>query len=191
MKQWCRTLIKELAVMFRKRFGMMLLISSALALAGCGSSTVNKVNNPPQPTGDWTANLLECSGCSPTWSFNLTLAQGSGSTLNLANFDNRPFGQGCCFLEFTQYPGCVTTPMNTEVETDILSSGTLDVTSGALRIGLASPPEVGDFSVSLQGTLTNNVVTGTWTATGAGFNWATGVFNCSVAGSGNFTMTKT
>jgi hypothetical protein len=118
------------------------------------------------------------------------LAQGSGSTLNLANFDNKPFGQNCCFLLFTQFPGCVATPMNTELETDILASGTLDVTSGALQIGFSSPPEVGDFSVSLQGALKNNVVTGTWTATGDGFNWATGVFNCSVAGSGNFTMTK-
>jgi hypothetical protein len=31
------------------------------------------------------------SGCSPTWSFNLTWVQGSGSTLNLTNFDDHFF----------------------------------------------------------------------------------------------------
>ena len=59
--------------MFRKQLGVTLLIASALALAGCGGSSNS--NSPPQLIGDWTANLLACSGCLPTWSFNLTLSR--------------------------------------------------------------------------------------------------------------------
>lgn len=171
----------------RKQLGVMLLMASALGLAGCGGSP----NSPPQLVGDWTANLLACSGCSPTWSFNLTLLQGSGGTLHLTNFDNHLFSS-CCTLRFTQYPHCIA-PIDTELETTILGAGTLNVTSiasrnvpsGAFQMVFSSPPAVGTVHVTLQGTLTNNVVTGTWTATGNGFR--TG---CSVAGSGNFTMTN-
>jgi hypothetical protein len=175
--------------MFRKQLGMTLLIAPALSLAGCAGSSNS--NSPPQLIGDWTANLLACSGCSPTWSFNLTLVQGSGSTLDLANFDNHVLSS-CCTLMFTQYPHCIA-PIDTELETTILGTGTLNVTSGAsqnvtsgaFQMVFSSPPAVGTVYVSLQGTLTNNIVTGTWTATGNAFR--TG---CSVAGSGNFTMTN-
>ena len=85
---------------------------------------------------------------------------------------------------FTQYPHCIA-PIDTELETTIPGTGTLNVTSGAFQMVFSSPPAVGTVYVSLQGTLTNNIVTGTWTATGNGFR--TG---CSVAGSGNFTMTN-
>lgn len=166
----------------------MLLIASALALVRCGGSR----NSPPQLVGDWTANLMACSGCSPTWSFNLTMLQGHGGTLYLTNFDNHLFSS-CCTLMFTQYPHCIA-PIDTEMETTMLGTGTLNVTSGAsqnmtagaFQMVFRSPPAVGTVHVSLQGTLTNNVVTGTWTATGNGFR--TG---CSLAGSGNFTMTNT
>lgn len=187
MKWWCRPLNQEPGLMFRKQLGVMLLIASALPLAGCGGSR----NSPPQLVGDWTANLLACSGCSPTWSFNLTLVQGSGSTLYLTNFDNH-FFSSCCTLIFTQYPHCIA-PIDTELETTILATGTLNVTSGAFenvtsgafQMVFSSPPAVGTVHVSLQGRLTNNVITGTWSATGNGFR--TG---CSVAGSGSFTMTN-
>lgn len=187
MKWWCRTLNKTHGLMLRKQLGVMLLTASALALAACGGSS----NSPPQLVGDWTVNLLACSGCSPTWSLNLTLVQGSGSTLYLTNFDNH-FFSSCCTLMFTEYPNCIA-PINTEVATTILGTGTLNVTSGtsqnvtsgAFQMVFSSPPPVGTVSVRLQGTLTNNVVTGTWTATGHGLR--TG---CSIAGSGSFTMTN-
>jgi hypothetical protein len=189
MKWWCTTLNKEHGLLFRKQLGVTLLIGSALTLAGCGGSSNS--NSPPQLIGDWTANLMACSGCLPTWSFNLTLIQGSGSTLALTNFDNHSFSS-CCTLMFTQYPHCIA-PIDTELETTILGTGTLNVTSGAsqnvtsgtFKMVFSSPPAVGTVYVSLQGTLTNNIVTGTWTATGNGFR-----SGCSVAGSGNFTMTN-
>jgi hypothetical protein len=73
------------------------------------------------------------------------------------------------------------------LEHTILAGGRVNVTSGAFERGFASPPAVGTVMVSLRDTLKNNVVTRTWTATG---NGGLG-FGCSVAGLGNFTMTKT
>jgi hypothetical protein len=162
MKQ-CRTFVDELGGIFRTQFGRIIVSAFVLALAECGSS--NSIN------GNWTATLMLSN--SPFMKFSVTLAQGRGSTLSVAN------------IAFTQVPACVGI-VGGDVEHTFNGIGTLNVTSGAFYMDMGSPPAVGTIVAILQGTLKNNVITRTWTATG---NGGLG-FGCSVAGFGNFTMKK-
>lgn len=167
----CMTRINEVGIMFRKQFGTMLLMPSVLVLAGCGSG--------PSINGNWTAVLTpsfaEIAG------FQVMLTQGRGSTLNVI------------ILGFTQVASCIAqTYPETSQETNFFASGTINETSGAFQMTLQSPPAVGDITLTLNGTLKNNVITGTWIQIGTGMDCG-GILSPlgPPTGEGNFTMKKT
>jgi len=135
-----------------KRTGTAIILSTALALLGCGGGTSNVALK-----GNWTAVLYNPDG-TRALALTATLAQ-SGSTVNVTNLSFVP--SSSCFAEGTTATG-VFTPNYT----------THGVTSGPFQMTLQSGPSNvnGMNTLSLQGTFLRNVISGTWTVTGTGLD---------------------
>ncbi len=149
-----------------RNLGIILSTLAALVLAGCGgAASQSSVIN-----GNWTAALTSSASGTPVFSFTTTLTDmgnGGVSVTNLTFTTATP-----CFSSSTSATGGFT-----------LSGTTNGVTSGGFQMTVQSGPAgtPGNNILTLQGTLSNNTVTGTWTLTGiAG--------GCT--GSGTFTMNK-
>jgi hypothetical protein len=140
----------------------ILVLGSALALAGCGTnSSQNSIN------GNWTAALMSSNAGSPVFNFTLTMNQTSGSNLTISN------------LNFTTANPCFAS--GTTTTGGFTLSGTFSgVTSGEFQMNVQSTGSSNNLLV-LQGTVNNNSITGNWTLTGT-------AAGCS--GSGSFTMNK-
>lgn len=147
-----------------KQLGIMFLAVAALALAGCGSNSNNNIN------GNWTASLMSSnSSNTPVMGFNVTLNQTSGSSLSVTN------------LSFTSSSPCFAGG-STATGGFTLSGNFNGVTSGGFQMNVQSTPTAGSNLLTLQGTVNNNTINGTWTLTGTG---------SGCTGTGSFTMNKT
>jgi hypothetical protein len=122
---------------------LALLLTPGLIMPGCGSGTASPGSS--NINGTWAATLKDADG-STAYQFSATFAQGSGSNLSITNlmFTN----PGPCLLSGGSGAGGSFTPTN-----------------GAFELKMASA-DVGGPLVSLQGTLVNGGISGTWSATG-------------------------
>jgi len=146
-----------------KYFGTMLVLGTALALAGCASGSGGSIN------GNWTAALMSPAiGSSPVFNFSVTLTQTGGGNLSVTN------------LNFTTASPCFAAGA-TATGGFALSGDMNGVTSGGFQLSIQSLPASGNNLLTLQGTDTNNTITGTWTLTGTG---------AGCTGSGTFIMNK-
>lgn len=147
-----------------KKLGAVIVVGIALLLAGCGSSSNGSIN------GNWTASLMNSgTSGSEVFAFTTTLTQSSGTSVSVTNLNfttNSP-----CFSSGTTASGGFT-----------VSGNTNGVTSGGFQMNIQSTGTGTNDLLTLQGTLQNNTINGTWTLTG-------NTSGCS--GSGTFTMNKT
>lgn len=132
-------------------FGTVILFALALALFGCGSSSNSNSNN--NINGTWTANLTNPDG-SPAFAFTTNFTQQSGSTISVTSFKFTT--SGSCFSGTTTQTG------------SFGLSGTFSGNvSGTFQMTISEAPSGGTTNqLSLQGTVTGNTITGTWTLTG-------------------------
>jgi len=138
-----------------------LLLVTAIVLAGCGNSKNESLY------GTWSATLMTGQANTPNLAFTAGFYPGTSGGVNTGNF-RITTGNGC-FGPDTQ----VNTSMSAS-ETDLsmaLMSAATDE-SGVV---------VGSSVISLQGSMVNGSVSGTWTMTSP-------VALCNA--SGNLTMTR-
>lgn len=143
------------------RIGILCVLALAAILAGCGTNG----NNGGNINGAWMANLTN-SGGSTVFAFNTSFTQGSGDNLNVVNFS------------FTTAGSCFQSQQTTETGTFGLTgdfNGNVQGSFGMTIQTSGSSPDV----LTLQGTVNNGKITGTWTLTGS----------VACTGNGNFTMT--
>jgi hypothetical protein len=133
--------------------GVTVLLVLGLTMAGCGSSAARGNIN-----GNWTATLANADG-SIFSQFSATFTEGSGGNLSITN------------LTFT-------TPGPCEFSGGWGAAGSFAPTNGTFGMSMAAE-NVGGPMLSVQGTLSNDRITGTWSASGL-------VPPCS--GSGTFTI---
>ena len=134
-----------------KRIGVVALSVLVLMLGACGTS------RQPQIDGSWFA-VVNNPDQSPAYPFSVTLAQGSGTTVNVTNFG------------FAMSTSCYSTPTG-EVAT-FRPTGTFAMTISTVFPALNNV-------LTLQGALNGDgSIAGTWTLTG----------QTGCTGNGNFTM---
>ena len=146
-----------------KTLGTIFVLGIALVLAGCGANSNNDVIN-----GNWTAALMNSSsGGSPVFNFTATFTQSSGSGVTITN------------LNFTTASPCFASGA-TATGGFTLSGNLNGVMSGGFLMNIQSAGS-SDNLLTLQGTVSNNTISGTWSLSGT-------TSGCS--GSGQFTMNK-
>ena len=145
-----------------RQSGIISVVMLALVLTGCGSGAGGGGNI----NGSWTATLMNTEG-TPTFAFQTTFTQGGGSNLNVVNFS------------FTTPGNCFASQQTTETGSFSLTGNFSGNVSGAFNMTIATTGAEKDI-LTLQGTVNNGQITGTWTVTGT---------LASCTGNGNFTMT--
>ncbi len=144
-----------------KKFGILLVISLGFMLIGCGNSS-----NSGNINGNWTAQLTDpTNNTGPAFAFTTSFAQSSGSNVNIVN------------LTFTTEDSCFGTS-GTETGSFGLAGDFNGNVTGTFGMTIQSATPSGN-TLTLNGAVTNNQITGNWTLTGTG---------CT--GSGTFTMSK-
>ncbi|MGA8150991.1 MAG: hypothetical protein WB952_08585 [Terriglobales bacterium] len=146
--------------MKRCAIAMISLLALMLVACGGGSGNSNNVN------GNWTATLMDQEG-TPALSFNTALSQ-SNSTLVT--------GTNLSFTTDTPY----FSSGGTETGGFTITGDSGGVITGSFELTIQSGTPSGNV-LTLQGTDTNNTISGTWTLTG---------LTSGCTGSGNFTMTR-
>lgn len=144
-----------------KQSAIALLLSLVLTLAGCGGGNSNTGNI----NGTWTATLTNPDG-SPAFAFTTNFTQGSGSNLNIVSF------------QFTSGGNCFSGP-TTETGSFTLAGDFNGNVTGQFGFTIKTPDTVPPNTLTLQGSVNGNTISGTWTLTGG--------LGCS--GNGSFTMT--
>jgi hypothetical protein len=145
-----------------KQFGIAVLILVAIALAGCGSAN----NTNGTINGNWTAALSDQSG-TPVFAFTTSLTQNNGTAVTVTN------------LNFTTATPCFASG-SMATGAFVLSGNFNGSVTGSFQLTVQSANPSGNM-LTLQGTVKNNVITGTWSLTGV---------TSGCTGSGNFTMNK-
>ncbi len=144
--------MKFLAVVGILIFGML--------LSACGNNHSGNIN------GNWSAMLTNSDG-TPAFAFTTSFTQASGSTLNVTHFS------------FTSSGSCFGNQPVTETGSFGLTGNFNGNVSGAFGMTISETNNPSDV-LTLQGTVNNNTISGTWTLAGS----------ASCAGSGTFTMTR-
>ncbi len=143
-----------------------LVLASALIFStACGGGN-SQTNNTV--TGSWTAALSNPDG-SPALAFTTSLKQNSGSSTVSVNNLSFTTSEGC-------FPGS-----STATGAFVLSGDFNGQTKGSFQLTVQSGTTMSGNLLTLQGSVNNNTVSGTWTLTGV---------TSGCAGSGNFTMNK-
>jgi hypothetical protein len=143
-----------------KFIAVVCVFTFGLLLSACGNSHSNNIN------GNWSAMLTNSDG-SPAFAFTTSLTQASGSTLNVTHFS------------FTTSGSCFENQPVTETGSFGLSGNFNGNVSGAFGMTISETNNPSDV-LTLQGTVNNNTISGTWTLTGS----------TSCNGAGTFTMTR-
>jgi hypothetical protein len=147
-----------------KQLGIAMFLAVELVLGACGGGNSSNSNNI---NGNWTSTLSSSSNPAPVFTFTASFTQMSGTGVSVTNFN------------FTTATPCFASG-GTETGGFALSGNFNGSVTGALQMTVQSGTPSGN-TLTLQGSVQNHVITGTWVLTGvtAGCN-----------GSGNFTMTK-
>ena len=140
-----------------------ILLGLTLVLGGCGNSNSPNAGNV---NGNWSATLTNTDS-TPTFAFTTTFTQMSGTSVNVTN------------LTFTTASPCFVSG-ETETASFILSGNFSGSVTGAFQLAIKSGNPSGD-TLTLQGTVRNNMITGTWTLVG---------ISSGCTGSGNFVVTR-
>jgi hypothetical protein len=147
-------------------YKLVALLALGLLLTACGSSNGSNTNS--SINGNWTATLLDTNG-KPVFNFTTALASSGSAGLVISNF------------KFTTSSPCFGASP-TESGGFSLGGNFNGNVSGSLTMTIQSGSGAsGNNLLSLQGTVHNNTVSGTWTLTGTG---------AGCTGSGNFSMNK-
>ena len=148
-----------------KTIGFAFLLVLALILNGCGASN-GMSSGSGSINGNWSATLTNPDG-SLAYNFSATLTKGTGSHLSITN------------LTYTNDQSCTALAvLNSAGGSFSISGSSNGSISGAFTMEEALA-NVGGPYLSLQGTLTNRMISGTWNLSGL-------VPPCS--GNGSFTM---
>jgi len=147
-----------------RQFSIVMISVVGLMLGGCGSgSGSGNLNNV---SGAWTATLTNTDG-STALSFNTALTQSNTTVITGTN------------LTFTSATPCFSSG-GTETGGFTLTGSTGGMTTGNFELTIQSGTPSGNV-LALQGTASNNTISGTWTLSG---------ITSGCTGSGNFMMTK-
>lgn len=144
-----------------RQLGIILSVVLGVLLIGCGGSNSTM---PGTINGNWTATLSNPDQ-STAFGFTTTLTESSSTALSVTNFN------------FTTSSPCFSSG-TTESGTFTLTGNTNNVITGNFGMTIQSGTPSGN-QLSLQGTVNNNVISGTWSLTGV---------TAGCTGSGNFTM---
>jgi hypothetical protein len=148
-----------------RRLGIVLLTSAlSLFLAGCGGGNTGPGGG--NINGNWTATLSD-SGNSPVFTFTTSFHQGGGTDVTVTNFT------------FTTSSPCFVSG-GTETASFVLSGNFNGNVTGTFELSIQSDNPSGN-TLTLQGTVKNNAISGTWTLSGV---------TSGCTGNGNFTITR-
>jgi len=151
--------MKKLAV---KNLGIAFLMLFGFMLVGCGGGP----NSSGNINGNWTATLVDpTNNTGPVFAFTTSFTQSSNSGVNVTN------------LSFTTNQSCFGTA-GTATGSFGLAGNFNGNVSGTFGMTIPSTIPSGN-TLTLNGTVANNTITGTWTLAGPGCN-----------GSGTFSMNK-
>jgi hypothetical protein len=146
---------------FMKTLVVTMLLVAGLALTGCGSNH----NTPGNINGNWTASLTD-AGNNPVFGFSTSLAVNGDGSLVVTNF------------QFASNSSCFVSE-ETETGSFILSGNFNGNVTGQFQFTVTSGNPSGN-TLTLNGTVNGNKITGTWQLVGG--------INCT--DNGNFTITK-
>lgn len=144
-----------------KILGNILLAGLMLFLVACANSNNGSIN------GNWTAALMQSSDSQPVFDFSLNIAEMSNGGLSITN------------LNFTTATPCFVSG-STATGGFTLSGNTNGVTSGGFQMTIQSAGGATNV-MTLQGTVSNNTISGTWTLSGT---------TSGCTGAGTFTMNR-
>jgi hypothetical protein len=143
-----------------KQIAVISTLVFSLILSGCGTNSgTGNIN------GTWSAMLTDTSG-GAVLAFTTSFTQGSGTNLNVVNFS------------FTTSDACLASDQVTETGSFGFGGDFQGHVTGTFGMVISSTG-TDQAVLTLQGTVKNGTITGTWTLTGT-----TGT--CS--GNGVFTM---
>jgi len=145
-----------------KWFGIVLLISLGLILSGCGGGE----NSRGSINGNWVATLTNSDG-STAFAFSTTFTQSASDGLNVTNFTFTTSSP--CFVSGETQTGSF--GVGGDFNGNITGVFGLTIRSG-------SP---GGNTLTLNGNVNNNKITGTWALTG---------ISSGCTGGGNFTIVR-
>jgi hypothetical protein len=136
-----------------------------LAMAACGNGYSSGNIN-----GTWSATLASSSDQSTAYAFSTTFTQSGGGVLTFTNFT------------FTSSGPCFTGDATSETGGFTLSGNSNGEVTGTLRMSITTefPGGATQNVLNLQGNVSGNTITGTWTLTG--------VSGCS--GNGTFKINR-
>jgi hypothetical protein len=144
-----------------KQFALVALLAVGLTLVGCGSNSTN----PATINGTWNATMLSNS-TTTDFNFGTGLTVNSDGSLTVVNFS------------FTTNSPCFASG-ETETGSFTLSGNFNGNVNGKFGMNVQSGTPSGN-SLALNGNVSGNTISGTWTLTGSS--------GCT--GNGTFTMTK-
>ncbi len=145
-----------------KSIGVACLLVVGMVLSACGGgSSGGNIN------GNWTATLTNTDGTT-AFAFTTTIMQGMGNNLTITNF------------AFTTSGSCFESQPVTETGSFGFTGNFNGKVSGTFGMTVSTAGSIQDV-LTLNGTVSNGRITGTWTLTGS----------AACTGNGSFTMTKT
>ncbi len=158
-----------------------ILLSLVLMLSGCGDTNSVQAG----VGGIWSASLTggdgEASGFSFVAQFTLSGSSLSFSSLQFINYNQSGNQQASCFpLSPPTSSDTGSSDLSANSAGQVTGTMSIIVTSGGNTLTLTSTTVSGTINTNTN-VLSNGVVTGTWTITGA----------TACSGSGTFTMTQT
>jgi hypothetical protein len=142
---------------------LAILLGLTFVLGGCANSNSP---NAGSINGNWSATLTNTDS-TPAFAFTTTFTQMNGSSVIVTN------------LSFTTASPCFVSG-ETETAAFILSGNFSGSVTGAFQLTVKSGNPSGD-TLTLQGTVNNNTITGKWTLVG---------ISSGCTGSGNFVVAK-
>jgi hypothetical protein len=156
-----------------------ILLLVALMLNGCGSTTPTVQS---ASGGIWQSAMLGGDGTASGFSFITQFTVANSGAITVSHFQFLTQVDGGCFPVTNEDPtGTLTASYNTADQVVPPFTFTFTVVSGGNTLTLTGTSMTGLLNTTTD-TLSNGVITGTWTVTGG-----TGCNNIS----GTFTMTQT
>ena len=145
-----------------KCLAIAILVTLLFALVACGGSNSNMGN----VNGNWTAVLTDTSA-GTEFAFTTSLTQGSGNNLNIVNF------------KFTTEGSCFAAP-TTQAGSFVLAGNFNGKVTGQFQMTVSTQFPSDNNVLTLNGGVSGNTITGTWTLAGGS--------GCT--GGGAFTMNR-